>query len=279
MDNRDLNDERWVDECLLALDPVSGWTPDPERAHARLLGKQRLRTKIHRASFCAVAACVIGVLTLLALPAPARCAMTGLGCSRGSVPVAPALATATASKSAVAVNYKQQGSPAAPVVCEIYSDYECPACAAFYLEVFPQLESNYVRSGKLRIVHRDFPLPMHRYALAAARYADAAGELGYYPAVFRQLFAAQKDWSINGDLDRVVAAILPPEKMMDLRKRLATGAAIDSGLAADMEMVRRDQITQTPTLVFVAKDGVRTKVAGNQPYSLLARFLDEMLKR
>jgi predicted DsbA family dithiol-disulfide isomerase len=46
-----------------------------------------------------------------------------------------------------------------------------------------------------------------------------------------------------------------------------------------MQMVRRDNITQTPTLVFVTGGGVRTPVAGNQPYALLARFLDEMLKR
>lgn len=279
MDNRDFNNERWVDECLLALDPVTGWTPDGARAHARLLGKQRVRANIHRASFCAVAACVIGALTLVALPSPARCAMTGLGCSRGNLPVAPAVATATLPKSGVAANYKQEGSAAAPIVCEIYSDYECPACAAFYLGAFPQLEANYVRTGKLRIVHRDFPLPMHRYGLRAARYADAAGELGYYLPVFQQLFATQKDWATSGDLDRFVAAIVPPEKMVELRRRIADDAAIDSGLAADMEMVRRDQITQTPTLVFVTRGGVRTKVAGNQPYALLARYLDEMLKR
>jgi protein-disulfide isomerase len=234
---------------------------------------------IHRASFCAIAAGVIGAITLIALPAPARCAMTGLSCTRGNIPVAPALAIAAAPKPAIVANYKQQGSPTAPIACEIYSDYECPACAAFYLDVFPQLESNYVRTGKLRIVHRDFPLPMHRFALRAARYADAAGELGYYAPVFRQLFATQKDWSANADLDRFVSAVVPPGKMVELRRRLASGAGIDSSLAADMEMVGRDHVTQTPTLVFVTSSGVRTKVAGNQPYAVLARFLDEMLKR
>ena len=96
MENRDWNDERWVDECLQTLDPVTGWTPDPARARVRLLGKQRLRANIHRASVCAIAACVIGALTLVALPAPARCAMTGLGCVRQNVPVAPAAAAAVA---------------------------------------------------------------------------------------------------------------------------------------------------------------------------------------
>jgi protein-disulfide isomerase len=144
--------------------------------------------------------------------------------------------------------------------------------------VFPRLESNYIRTGKLRVIHRDFPLPMHPYAIPAARLANAAGELGYYGLVFRQIFATQKDWSGSGNLDPVVAAIVPPEKMIDLRKRLVSDAALDSGLAADMKMVHRDGITQTPTLVFVT-NGTRTKVAGNQPYALLAQFLNEMLKR
>lgn len=303
MENRDWNDERWVDECLQVLDPGTDWTPDTTRAHARLLGKQRLRANLHRASFFGIAAGVIAILTLVALPAPARCAMTGLGCVRQNLPIAPAAAVAVpkpaaavpksavdAPKSAKVAapptvvpirrdNYKQQGSLAAPIVCEIYTDYECPACAAFYRDVFPSLESHYVRPGKLRVIHHDFPLPMHRYAVPAARYADAAGELGYYPVVFPQLFATQKDWATNGDLDRVVGAVVPPEKMIELRKRVTSDAAIDSSLAADMEMVRRDNIIQTPTLVFVTSGGVRTPVAGNQPYSLLARFLDEMLKR
>jgi protein-disulfide isomerase len=296
MENHDLNEERWVDECLRALDPIPDWTPDAARAHGRLLGRQRVRKNIRRASFCAVAASMAVALTLLVLPAPARCAMTGLGCQRERVSAAPRPAPVSTtpqvavSKPAVlsappAVrkpilhgNFKQEGSPAAPIVCEIYSDYECPACAAFYRDAFPQLQSNFVQTGKLRIIHRDFPLPMHPYAIQAARLADAAGELGYYGPVFRQLFATQKDWSVSGNLDPVIAAIVPPAKMNDLRKRLVSDAALDSGLAADMEMVRRDGITQTPTLVFVT-NGTRTKVPGNQPYALLAQYLNEMLKR
>jgi protein-disulfide isomerase len=296
MENHNLNEERWVDECLRALDPVTDWTPDAGRAHGRLLGRRRVRTNIRRASFCAVAATMAVALTLLVLPAPARCAMAGLGCSRPGVPVVPVSAPGSVAppaairkpavlSSAPAVpkpilhrNFKQEGSPAAPIVCEIYSDYECPACAAFYLGAFPRLESNYVQTGKLRIIHRDFPLPMHPYAIEAARLANAAGELGYYGPVFRQLFATQKEWSVSGNLDPAVAAIVPSEKMTDVRKRLVNDAALDSGLAADMEMVHRDEITQTPTLVFVT-NGTRTKVAGNQSYTLLAQFLDEMLKR
>jgi protein-disulfide isomerase len=296
MENHNLNEERWVEECLRALDPITDWAPDAARAHRRLLGRQRVHKNIRRASFWAVAASMAAAFTLVVLPAPARYAMTGLGCSRERVPVAPVSAPASAppqvaiSKPAVFStapatrkpihysNFKQEGSPDAPIVCEIYSDYECPACAAFYRDAFPRLESNYVQPGKLRIIHRDFPLPMHPYAIQAARLANAAGELGYYGPVFRQLFATQKDWSVSGNLDPVVAAMVPPGKMTELRQRLASHAVSDSGLAADMEMVRRDGITQTPTLVFVT-GGTRTKVPGNQPYALLTQYLNEMLKR
>jgi len=124
-------------------------------------------------------------------------------------------------RSGPARRLQTRGSSAAPIVCEIYTDYECPACAAFYRDVFPALEANYVRTGKLRVIHHDFPLPMHPYAVPAARYADAAGELGYYLAVFPQLFATQKEWAAAGDLDRVVSAVVPPEKMVEVRKRVA----------------------------------------------------------
>jgi len=44
------------------------------------------------------------------------------------------------------------------VTCELYSDYECPHCAIFYLETMPQLAARYVETGKVRLIHRDFTL-------------------------------------------------------------------------------------------------------------------------
>src|SRR4051794_27093521 len=111
---------------------------------------------------------------------------------------------------AAARNFKELGSPNAPVTVEVYTDYQCPSCRALYMEVMPQLNKDFVETGKVRLIHRDFPLPMHQYGRLAARYANAAGQLGRYEIVSNQIFKTQPDWSQNGNVDAQVAKVLPP---------------------------------------------------------------------
>src|SRR5665213_747207 len=77
--------------------------------------------------------------------------------------MAPKMAPATAA-SAPVKNFHESGSPSAPLTLELYTDYECPACRDFYLNVLPSVINDFVKTGKLRLVHRDFPLPQHQFS-------------------------------------------------------------------------------------------------------------------
>ena len=180
-----MNLNRWVDDHLAGLDDGSGWQPDATLARARLQnldGQARIK---RRWAWATAAAAVPG---LLAFVEPRACA-TPRGCfqratektashSAQAAPVtdganpAPAPVSAqTAKPQAVtptpqtrpARNYKESGSPDAPIACEIYSDYECPSCAAFYRDTMPLLVAEYVQTGKVKLLHRDFPLAQHTY--------------------------------------------------------------------------------------------------------------------
>lgn len=183
-----------------------------------------------------------------------------------------------ASANDVTLNYKESGSPWAPVTVEIYTDYECPHCATFYNGVYPQLVSEDVKTGKVRVVHRDFPLPQHPYAKLAARYANAAGELGHYEDVVRQLFADQPEWAANGNVDTSVSKVVPAETMQKVRDLVKSDPRLDATVAADMSMVMKDGIGQTPTVVFVYR-GVRNKVTGIESFALLKAYLDDLVKK
>lgn len=50
------------------------------------------------------------------------------------------------------------GSADAPVVMEVYSDYQCPVCRRHALDVEPSLVNEYVAAGKLQIIHHDINL-------------------------------------------------------------------------------------------------------------------------
>jgi protein-disulfide isomerase len=285
---------RWVDDRMAALDPPDQWRPDPAAALARLRRREGVGIRPRRnrwwlwiTAFATAAAASIGLLMLSTPPACAN----PLGCAQPAKPAPPSTVPApspkpTASRPVVAPtqpapaarrhNYKESGSPTAPLTCEVYTDYECPHCATFYLETLPQLVAAYVQTGKVRLIHRDFPLAHHRYAGLAARYANAAGENGYYDAAAIQIFRTQAAWSVDGDIDRQVAQVIPPALMAKVREAVRNDQALEESLAADQAMARDDHLTQTPTLVIVAK-GTRQSIPGSIAFPLLKTYLDQLL--
>ena len=162
----------------------------------------------------------------------------------------------------------------APISCEIFSDYECPACAAFFIETMPQLTADYVQTGKVRLLHRDFPLPQHRYAHLAAKYANAAGRAGQYDLVVNQLFRTQRAWDESGDVDTQVMRVLPPGLLQKVRDLVSQDR--EESVTADMLRAREDQIRQTPSLVVVVH-GKRQLIAPIPAYPLLKKYLDSLL--
>jgi len=50
------------------------------------------------------------------------------------------------------------GNKNAPVTIVEFSDFECPYCGRFHSQTFPQIKQEYIDTGKVRFVYRDFPL-------------------------------------------------------------------------------------------------------------------------
>ena len=271
-----MNDEKWSDEHLRALDPENEWRPNVGAALAGLQRRDRRRRGRQRGWIWSMAtlAAAFAVVTV-ALPTPAKCAFIGVGCPHPSaMQILPMPAAAGSNYQAT---YKESGSPKAPVTLEIYSDYQCPHCAVFYITVFPRFVEEYVKTGKVRVVHRDFPLSQHPFARLAARYANAAGETGYYDKVVNQLFESQPEWGENGNVDAAVARVLPPEAMLKVRSLVKSDPKLDATVADDLSIVAREGINQTPTLVFIYK-GTWRKVAGYPSFDLLRTYLEELLQ-
>src|SRR5271166_5645726 len=56
------------------------------------------------------------------------------------------------------------GNKNASVVVEVYTDFECPHCAILYRETLKPMMKDYCTTGKIYFIHRDFPLPGHRFS-------------------------------------------------------------------------------------------------------------------
>lgn len=174
-------------------------------------------------------------------------------------------------------NFKESGSPTAPVTVEIYTDYECPACRALYMETLPSLNADFVATGKIHLIHRDFPLPQHQYSKTATRYANAAGMIGKYDLVANQLFVTQPEWSQSGNVDGTVAKVLQGADLEKVRTLVKTDSHLDDSVAQDVAIANnQDHLNQTPTIVIVAK-GKRDVISGGMPYSILKQYLNQKL--
>jgi protein-disulfide isomerase len=72
------------------------------------------------------------------------------------------------------------GDAKAPLVMVEYTDFQCPFCQQFHNQAFAQIKANYIDTGKIRFVSRDFPLDFHENARRAATAGRCAAEQGKY---------------------------------------------------------------------------------------------------
>jgi protein-disulfide isomerase len=302
MENNPMDVERWVDEQIGSLGQMNA-LPDAAGMMVRLQGRERRRRVMVRrlrwgiaVSLAGVGLAAAGTLGYLhqnmkpvlevrhpAAPAVAAESQPVIAQPTPLPAVAPSVKPAKTAPPAPAfkppvwnVNFREAGSPTAPVGCEIYTDYECPPCAAFYRDTVPLLIAQYVDTGKVRLLRRDFPLPFHPHAQLAARYADAAGLVGEFQVAADRILQTQSDWHQDGDIERQLSTVLPPEKMAQLHEVMKDTRRLDELIAHDRALAADDHVDQTPTVILEA-NGKRRRVTGVVSFPVLRNAIDEML--
>jgi protein-disulfide isomerase len=165
------------------------------------------------------------------------------------------------------------GKADAPVTMIEYASLTCPHCAHFETATFPQIQSAYIDTGKVRFVFRDFPLdPL---ALRAAILAHCAGKERYFGFV-QVLFQNQPDWDQAKDPDAALASIA---KIGGIGKEQFDKCLADDALAESVIKTRHDAeksltIESTPTFFVNGK-----KVSGSQPFEAFQQIIDPMLPK
>jgi protein-disulfide isomerase len=158
---------------------------------------------------------------------------------------------------------------------EVFSDFQCPACKTLFTTTNRRLMDDYVSTGKVYLIHRDFPLPMHAHSRVAARYARAAAQLGKGEAVEQALFQNQEKWEQNGDVDGTIAAVLSAAEMAKVRA-LVKGGTLEAAIDKDYALGQTYRVNQTPTTIFHCK-GQTYPFAGVLTYDTLKQFLNQLL--
>src|ERR1700683_275215 len=191
---------------------------------------------------------------------------------------------------------KSFGSKSAPITMEVFSDFECPSCRMLYEQTLRPMIQDYVASGKVYLVHRDFPLPMHKYSYEAARWADAAAKTGHYADVEQALFDNQAAWSADGSMQKYVQGGLSEADFRKVAKLMegcelsaagvkpasgstaqaGHGCAMDASIEHDLALGKAIPVEATPTLRFTYK-GRPYNTQGFVSWQLLKQFFDQLL--
>ncbi len=155
-----------------------------------------------------------------------------------------------------------------------FSDFQCPFCKAFFQQTEGQIITNYVKTGKVKFVYRDFPLSFHVNAEKAAEAANCANKQGKYWEMHDKIFqASQADGTgiAPDDLKKIAAGV----SGIDTAK---FNACLDSGeTAAEIAKDEKDGmavgIQGTPGFIV---NGV--VISGAQPYSVFQQVIEAALK-
>jgi protein-disulfide isomerase len=226
----------------------------------------------------------------------------GVGIASAAVPQttpSPAKAARPAKTDAgMSAAAKTYGVSSAPIRMEIFTDYQCPTCGAFYEHTLRQMITEYVAAGKVYLVHHDFPLPMHKYSGQAARWANAAALVGQFQNVEVALYDNQAAWSADGDMGKYISAAMSSADFKKVQKLMegceqpgptadqnggfglpAAGPVcpLDSEIEQDITLGKKVPVTGTPTYLITAKGQHIPAASGNVSWPILKQFFDSLL--
>lgn len=144
------------------------------------------------------------------------------------------------------------GDKNAPVVMIEYASLSCPHCAAFTRESFDKIKSEYIDSGKVQFIFRDFPL--NQSALIASAVAQCQANAAenkdekYYSTI-KALFKTQDSWAFDEKFSEKLATIAKLDSMSDedFQKCVNNQKLLEGILKARMEAAQTLQIRSTPT--------------------------------
>lgn len=172
-----------------------------------------------------------------------------------------------------------EGNRKAKVVIMEFTDLQCPYCQKFSLEVFPELKSTYIDSGKLLFAHRQNPISHHKQARIAAKYLLCAEAQGKFSEVKNGLFkwgglvASEKFSEIEliANLDQSI-----------LENCLEKDALLDRKINADLQLSKRLGVSSTPSFFIGVQNDQGflvdwVKIEGVKPFEYYSDIIDKII--
>jgi protein-disulfide isomerase len=165
------------------------------------------------------------------------------------------------------------GRADAPVTIIEYASLTCPHCAAFHTKTLPKIKTEFIDTGKIMLVYRDFPLD--GAALDAAALAHCSPTDRYF-AMIGYFYESQRQWAVEG-LWRERLTEIATTFGMD---KAAVDACLNDQTKIDAVLTERQDgeakygVSSTPTFIINGR-----KIRGAQTFEQLADFIRQAEQR
>jgi len=176
-----------------------------------------------------------------------------------------------------------KGDPNAPITIVEFSDFQCPFCKKFHATTLPLLEKNYIDTGKVKFVYRDFPIrSIHPNAVPAALASECADDQEKFWQYHDSVFENQKSWggmSVSNAISTFQQYASDVGLEMDEFNQCLGTAKHLTEVDGDLQDGRSYGVTGTPGF-FVGNDELGyVKIIGAQPYSVFERLIEDQTAR
>jgi protein-disulfide isomerase len=171
-----------------------------------------------------------------------------------------------------------RGSANARVAIIEYSDYQCSFCRRYEMNTFPQIENDYLKTGKVQYVFRDLPLDIHKNAFKAAEAARCAGEQGKFWEMHDLLFENQAALAPS-DLSRYAASLALDAPRFE---QCLEAARYAPGTRKHISEANSAGLSGTPSfLIGIVQPNstvkITKKIIGARPYNDFKTAIDELV--
>lgn len=204
--------------------------------------------------------------------------LTGGGKSAGGpTNTGATLTTASAPDALTAIGPDEQvlGKADAPVTLLMFESLTCGHCAEFHRSTFQALKTEFIETGKVKAVFRDFPL--NAPALWASQLARCSGPERRW-GLLDVLFATQQQWAIAPEPQAELAKTARLAGIDEAQFRACMGdqAGMQAMVARMDAWGRGFAIDSTPSFILVGRSGATRKIVGNQPIEAFRPVIAEL---
>ncbi len=179
----------------------------------------------------------------------------------------------------------QNGSPIlgksdAPITLVEFGDYQCHFCNVFYKNTEHQILEDYVMTGKVNLIFKDYTI-IGQDSVNAAHAAHCAGEQGkfwkYHNVLYDNWGGENSGWASNENLMKFAQQV---ELDMDMFAECNVDGKYAQIISTSNSDAQTLGITGTPAFyVISANTGQVQQIQGAQPYEVFERIFDAMLER